>query len=282
MRLVWIVAMAVILMVSATGFKSAESLFAPDADLWNKWLRSDETNPARIDFESWDAFLDRYVVEVETGANLVRYAEVSGEDRAELDAFVEMMTSLPISNYRREEQLVYWINLYNALTVQLVLHHYPVESIREIDISPGFFSDGPWDKKLIRIEGEDLSLNDIEHRILRPIWRDSRIHYAVNCASLGCPSLQPFAYSGDQIDEMLDNAARGYVNDPRGVTINENRVTVSKIYDWFGEDFGGSVDGIITHLTAYAEEDLAEKLRQIGTIHDAAYDWSLNDSRSIQ
>jgi len=153
-----------------------------------------------------------------------------------------------VSKLNRPEQQAYWINLYNALTVQVVLDHYPVETIRDIDISPGLFSDGPWGKKLVTIEAEPVSLDDIEHRILRPIWRDPRIHYAVNCASVGCPDLLARAYRTDDMDQTLTANAVAYINSARGVALKGGEVSVSSIYDWFEADFGGNEAGVLKHL----------------------------------
>jgi hypothetical protein len=161
----------------------------------------------------------------------------------------------------------------------VVLDHYPVESIRDIDISPGFFANGPWGKKLVHIEGETISLDDIEHRILRPIWKDPRIHYGVNCASIGCPNLQPQAYTAESTDALLDKGARDYINHSRGVLIASNKLIVSSIYDWFMEDFGGNDKGVIAHLQRYAEPSLREQLQRFSRISDHEYDWSLNDIR---
>ena len=175
--------------------------------------------------------------------------------------------------------MAYWINLYNALTVDTVLNHYPVGSIRDISISPGLFNRGPWDRKLVTVEGQALSLNDIEHRILRPIWHDPRIHYAVNCASLGCPNLANTAYDGSHLDAMLDAAARAYVNNPRGAAVHDGKLTVSSIYRWYEADFGSTDAGVIAHLKRYAEPPLAAALNGISAIADDHYDWRLNDAR---
>ena len=122
-----------------------------------------------------------------------------------------------------------------------------------------------------------MSLNDIEHRILRPVFKDPRIHYAVNCASVGCPNLGLKAYRGATIEADLEEAARLYVNHARGVSINGGQVSVSRIYDWFIEDFGGSEEGVLAHLRRYAELGLKDRLAAIGALHDTHYDWSLND-----
>ena len=145
----------------------------------------------RVDHRRWGRFLAAYVRPGENGLNRVAYGSVTAEGRADLGAYLDSLAAVPVSTLSRPEQMAFWINLYNALTVRVVLDHYPVGSIREIDISPGLFSNGPWRAELTTVEGEPLSLDDIEHRILRPIWRDPRIHYALNCASLGCPNLQP-------------------------------------------------------------------------------------------
>ena len=258
------------------GFGSGERLFAPSSDLWERWARHDASATARIEHSAWDTLLERHVSVRKGSANLVAYDAFNAEDRGALERYVTAMSAVQISDYARNEQLAYWINLYNALTVQVVLDHLPVASIRDINTSPGVLSSGPWGQELISVEGQALSLNDIEHRILRPIWRDPRIHYGVNCASIGCPDLAPRAYTGATVDQMLDTAARSYVNDPRGVSISKGKVTVSRIYDWFIEDFGNSEQGVIDHLLAYAEPDLAAALRAAGGLDDTHYDWSLN------
>lgn len=265
--------------VFCTGFGSGERLFAPSADLWERWQAHDPQNRSVIDHRAWDALLKKYVVAGKAGITLVRYKAVTKSDRQELVRYIASLSALPIGHYSRKEQLAYWINLYNALTVKVVLDHYPVKSIRDIDISPGFFSDGPWDRKLVTIDGEKISLNDIEHRILRPIWRDNRIHYAVNCASIGCPNLQTGAYTGATMEAMLEAGAKAYINSPRGVSINGEKVTVSKIYDWFIDDFGDSEKTVLRHLINHATPALRLKLVAIGGIEDVAYDWRLNDVR---
>jgi hypothetical protein len=258
------------------GFGTIERLFAPSADLWPRWERNDPNSRESIDHTPWDNLLSRHVRTSDQGVNLVDYHGFSTGDRTMLADYITILSGVPISQFNRDQQLAYWVNLYNALTVRVVLDHYPVESIRDIDISPGLFATGPWDKKLISIEGENLTLNDIEHRIMRPIWRDPRIHYVVNCASIGCPNLRDRAYSGTEIDTALDRAATAYVNDPRGVSVVDGKVSVSKIYDWFIEDFGGSEGMVLRHLQRYAAPELAARLEAIGKLSDVHYDWSIN------
>jgi hypothetical protein len=254
---------------------------APKAHLWSRWEAHDPSSDVTIDHSAWNTFLKAYVSPGPNGVNLVSYSEVSFASRQILDDYVKYLSGVKVSGLNRPEQMAYWINLYNALTVKVVLDHYPIKSIRDINISPGFFTSGPWDKKLLRIEGEKVSLNDIEHRILRPIWRDPRIHYAVNCASMGCPNLRPQAFTPENLEDMLDAGAKDYVNNPRGAEVSAGgKLTVSSIYEWYKEDFGGTDRGVIEHLKKYAKPGLRKRLKGISRISDDRYDWSLNEPRN--
>jgi hypothetical protein len=201
---------------------------------------------------------------------------VSPHDRDDLDAYLKMLQGIRVSMLNRAEQKAFWINLYNALTVWIVIDHYPVKSIRDINLSPGLFSRGPWGAKLLRIEGEAVALDDIEHRILRPIWKDNRVHYAVNCASIGCSNLQSEAFTPKNSERLLMKGAREYINHPRGARLEENRLVLSSIYKWFQEDFGGSEQGVIQHLLRYVEGDLAKILKAYSGKIGYEYDWRLN------
>ena len=157
----------------------------------------------------------------------------------------------------------------------MILDNYPVASI--LRISSGLFSIGPWDKKRLTIEDESVSLSDIEHQTLRPIWRDPRIHYVINCASIGCPNLLPDAFTATNTEDFLEQNARAYINHERGVSFKGERLVVSKIYTWFREDFGTTDANIIQHLSEYAESALVEKLSRTQCFADDDYDWDLNE-----
>jgi len=257
---------------------SLERLFAPKAELWSIWQQHDDNNTAQISHRLWSSWLQSYVRAFDDGVNRIDYAKVTAADRKSLKQYLGDMQQIQISSYARDEQKAYWVNLYNALTVDVVLEHYPVESIRDIDISPGFFADGPWGKKLLNIEGQAVSLNDIEHRILRPIWRDARIHYALNCASTGCPNLLAQSYDSKNIEANLEQAARDYVNHERGVHLHGKDIHLSSIYNWFQSDFGSSASDVFEHLRQYASAELKSKLANTTKINGYEYDWSLNDA----
>ena len=252
---------------------------APKAELWARWQAHDPAADTAIDHDAWDRLLAAYSVPGRDGITRFAYARLAASpDRNRLDDYVAGLAGVPISDHSRGQQLAYWLNLYNALTVKLILDHYPVASIRDIDISPGLFADGPWGRPLLSVEGEAVSLDDIEHRILRPIWADPKIHYGVNCASLGCPNLPPRAFRSGTTERMLDQGGRAFVNHPRGARVDAGRLVVSSIYVWFQEDFGGSDAGVIEHLGRYAQPPLARALTGVARIADHDYDWSLNDA----
>ncbi len=264
----------VAVLFATTGFLNSWSSSAPEA--WEGWDANNPNNAKPIDHSAWGALLKKYVRTDSAGLNRFAYGKVSAADKKALKQYIAGLTKVKITDRSRKVQLAYWINLYNALTIDVVLDHYPVKSIRDIDIS-GVFADGPWGKALIKVEGEDITLDDIEHQILRPIWKDPRIHYGVNCASIGCPNLLNAPFTGKTADAQLDQAARDYINSPRGLSINNGKATVSKIYQWFAYDFGNSEKGVVKHLLRYADPQRAAALKQAGRIADTEYDWSLNE-----
>lgn len=247
---------------------------APEAELWPYWEASNESSTRSIDHSAWDVFLQNYLV-TNSHPYRLRYKQVSNGDHQALTGYINMLQSQDPRELSRIQQLAYWINLYNAATVALMLDHYPVASITKI--TSGLFSFGPWDKKLLNITGQEVTLNDIEHRILRPIFKDPRLHYAVNCASVGCPNLASRAYTATNANELMEKGARDYINDARGVAVVGGKLKVSSIYDWFAVDFGKSDAAVIQHLKNYANKELKTQLNRFDNIDDYHYDWSIND-----
>jgi hypothetical protein len=273
---------SIAMIASSTAPRSAVS--APSPQLWQKWAATDPASRIVVDHQAWGGFLRRYLAEEPDGINRLRYAEVSAADRQTLDRYLDDMSKAAVHALKPAEQFAYWINLYNALTVKTVLDHYPVKSIREINVGGSFLSNfipgggGPWQAKLIEIEGEAVALDDIEHRILRPLFKDNRIHYAVNCASIGCPTLMTVPFTAANLPSMLDRAARLYVNHPRAVRAEAGGLTVSSIYRWYQEDFGGTWPGVLTHLRRNANPATVQMLAAYETVSKDSYDWQLNDA----
>lgn len=244
----------------------------------SKFGPNEASGVVSVDHSKWAAFLKTYVVPGTQGPNLVRYGAVSSADKAALSAYVAALEGVDPTKLDRDEAFAYWANLYNALTVRLILENYPVKSIREI--KSGLISIGPWGRKVATVGGVVLSLDDIEHKILRAYFGDDRVHYALNCASLGCPDLgaEPWAAAG--LDEALDAAARRFVNSPRGVASKSGQIVASSIYKWFSEDFGASPAEILAYLAGYADGDLKIALQAAKKIEKYQYDWALNDAKS--
>ncbi len=248
---------------------SFSAFSAPKSDLWPYWNQSDNVNQQVIDHSAWSALLQRYIVP-QGQHHLFQYGKVTPTDKQALKKYLVTLAELDPRTFNQAEQYAYWVNLYNAITVDLILDNYPVSSITKLG---GFFSFGPWGKEIIEINGQALSLNDIEHRILRPIWNDPRTHYAVNCASLGCPNLQTVAFTAENTNALLDRAAKAFILSEKGVKVEGDTAQLSSIYDWFAVDFGGE-DKLFEHISQYAPQYMGFS----GNItYD--YDWALNDSQ---
>ncbi len=265
-----IIGLYLVLSHSAHGF----SLFS-DSPVTEFGKQSVESSGTIIDHSAWDTLLKKHVVD-QDGINLFAYGSVDQPDRDILDGYLKTLQSILVSDLNSREQFAYWVNLYNALTIQVIVEHYPVESIK--DISYGWLPrGGPWREKLVTVQGMNLSLDDIEHKILRPVFQDNRVHYAVNCASIGCPNLQNRAFTRANLESFLELGAKQYINHPRGVFMEEDTLILSSIFDWYGEDFGDSEAEIIQHLLQYMEPERREVLEQHHSIDGFRYDWSLNE-----
>ena len=258
---------ALLLLVTAPSF----GIHDYPADSW--WLEHDEQSTLSIDHSDWQHVLDQYVHASEDGINRVDYQSLQ-ESPERLQSYLEAMSQVAIHQYSRAEQFAFWVNLYNAITLNLVAEHYPVSSIRRI--YGGLFRTGPWDEELFTVNGISLTLNDIEHRILRPIWQDYRIHFVVNCASIGCPNLGKQALTAENQQAVLNAAAIEFLSHPRGVRIEGNRVILSKIFKWYATDFGHNSETLLRKVAEYVpSEEVSSKLSGVSKLR-YEYDWSLN------
>lgn len=245
------------------------------------WETSDETSVRQIDHGAWQDILTVYLRIHSSGINKFDYAalKANAKDTSKLVKYLDYLQELDPRNYSRAEQKAYWINLYNALTVKLVADAFPVDSIRNIckNRTPGSECSGPWDEVHAKVTGQDLTLDNIENDILRPIWKNPLIHYGLSCASYSCPDLCGTAFTAKNTETLLSTGARKYINQNRGVDFTEDDfVVISSIYDWYAEDFGNNEQGVIKHLTRYADEKLAKRLMSFSGAIDYEYDWRLN------
>ena len=218
-----------------------------------------EQTCAFADHKIWDQLLNSFVDE----NGDVNYSGFKKESET-LNRYLEQLGSNTVNeNWSKNKKLAYYINLYNAATVKLILDNYPLTSITDIN--------KPWDKKWIKYDGEFISLGEIEHKILRKM-NDPRIHFAINCASFSCPKLLNEAYTEDKLDKQLDKAAKDFINDPSRNIISENKLELSRIFKWYKKDFENNGS-----LIAYLNQYLESAINTDAKIEYVKYNWSLNE-----
>jgi Protein of unknown function, DUF547 len=224
---------------------------------------------------AFDTILGGAVKPDAEGYNRVDYRALKGSQSA-LQAYLADLQAAQPSAMSKAEAKAYWINLYNAKTLDVILERYPVSSIKKINLGGGgIFGSGPWSAKLMTIEGQEISLDDIEHRILLAVFKDPMTHYALNCASYSCPNLATRAFKSKNTAALMRENAVAYVNHPRGVTVADGSITASKIYSWYAGDFGGKRQ-LKPHWLKFAEPAKGEQISAAqGITFD--YDWRLND-----
>ncbi|HAT64388.1 MAG TPA: DUF547 domain-containing protein [Flavobacteriaceae bacterium] len=217
---------------------------------------------ALVDHSQWDALLKKHVDK----NGLVDYKGFL-KDRSQLDSYLKMLSeNVPTEAWSVQELLAYYINTYNAYTVDLILDNYPVKSIKDIS--------GAWTKAIVPIGDKTLSLGGIENGILRKM-NEPRIHFAINCASFSCPDLLNEAFTADKIDAQLDKVTRSFINGPKN-DIGITHLKLSKIFDWYKKDYviNGKND-VIAYVNAYLFKKI--KINPNATITYFEYDWDLNE-----
>jgi len=218
--------------------------------------------------QPYNAFLEKYLT-AKNGLNLVRYEAVSAEDKATLKTYISMLEKTDWTTLEKNDEMAFWFNLYNAKTLDVVLDNYPVKSIKKIN------GRGPWKTKNMTVNGTEMSLDNIEHDTVRAKYDEPRVHYAFNCASIGCPNLKMTAWEGETLDAELTQAARDFIASDRGVRVDGNDIEVSNIYKWYKEDFGDNEKSLKQHLATYANADKKTAILNADDI-DYEYDWNLN------
>jgi hypothetical protein len=215
----------------------------------------------------YNILLKKYV----TDDGVVDYAGLK-EEEGKLDEYLDLLSNNPPNkdSWSRNEQIAYWINVYNAFTLKLILKHYPVESIK--DIAGGIpLVNTPWRVKFINIKGEEYHLDNIEHGILRKDFNEPFIHVAVNCASVSCPKLRNEAFEAEKLERQFIDQADFFINHSGKNTISEDKLVLSKIFKWYGGDF----DSVVDFVREYADKEFSED----PTIEYADYNWKLNSPK---
>ena len=230
-------------------------------------LANSSWSKEKVDNSLYGDLLNKYVKD-----GVVDYEGIK-TDEARLNQYLDLLENIEVDSLSRAEQFAFYVNAYNAWTIKLILSAYPeIKSIKDL----GNIFRSPWEKEIVRINGRVLTLDDIEHKILRAQFKDPRVHFAVNCASKSCPPLIAQPYEGSTLNRQLNNATRAFINDPKSNYLRDNKLYVSRIFKWFSEDFN---DNILGFFLKYGEGDFKKELeakKDTLKIVYLSYDWSLN------
>lgn len=273
--------MKIELTLCAATFALALASCAPKANLLDSPIVSKleqgiASGESTFDHTGFDALLTQHV---DATAGRVDYAGLQ-RDRGKLDAYTGALGEAKLEQLPAREQQALLINAYNAYTLTLILDHYPtIASIRDVE--------NPWKTAKYKVGGFTVSLDDIEHGLLRPLYRDERVHFAVNCASVGCPPLQPRAFTGEALDAQLTDAAKATLGSDRYLAVRGDKLAVTKILEWYGSDFTDpSYRGHKASIPAYVSQYAAPEVKRFIDDRGGApkvtfmdYDWSLNDKK---
>ena len=215
--------------------------------------------PKSFNHDVWTDLLQKHV----SNQGNVNYTGFKLDRKTLLNYITSLSENIPNDSWINENKLAYWINAYNALTVDLILRNYPIKSIKDIK--------DPWDQRYWKLGDKWYNLNEIEHEILRKM-NEPRIHFAIVCASYSCPKLQNEAFTASKLESQLTNATKSFLSDSKRNNISENNLELSKIFQWFSKDFkqNGSLIGF---LNLYSDIKISEKARK----NFKDYDWALNE-----
>ena len=234
------------------------------------------TTDGEFSHELFDQVLQKYV----DSQGRVDYAGLKN-DPGTLQSYLDLLAvNAPSDKATFQTGLAFWINAYNALTIKGVLDHYPTTSVRKIKLFNGFFS-----RIKFQVGGHSYTLDNIEHDIIRYEFGDPRIHFALVCASLGCPILEKRAFVPETLEERLDKVTANFINNPEKVRLDrENRVLhLSQIFEWYAEDFEDTHDSVINFISEYLREADAAFLKEKEVqIQYLEYDWRLNAQSGVE
>jgi len=215
---------------------------------------------------------------------MVDYTSLATDQRLD-DYLAQLDQTNPDGLRTDQDRMALWLNAYNAYTLKLVADAYPIDSIHNLAtggmIIGWLIKRTAWDIRFAEVGGQTYTLNEIEHEILRPEFADARIHFAIVCAAVSCPLLRAEAYVPERLDQQLDEEGRRFLADPSRnlFDLTERRARISKIFDWFEEDFGSNDAEVIRYLAAFAPVDVADDMSRRAdewSISYQRYDWSLN------
>ncbi len=231
----------------------------------------------------YTSILKKYVIN-----GLVNYSQLKVDGR--LSKYLEYLNNSDPDKFKNEnDKLAFWLNAYNAYTLKIILDNYPIESINELHsggrILAHIFKTTIWDKDFVRINHKRITLNDIEHKIIRKKFKEPRIHFALVCAAVSCPPLRNEAYLGNKLDEQLTGQAKRFFNDSTKnyFDINNRKAKLSKIMDWYEDDFGENDEEVLLYISQFLPAGIAEDIKNNLSEWDIdylSYNWDLNEYKT--
>lgn len=247
-----VMSFALLLVACSTALPKGAGATPPSHKIWNDLLKKHVDNKGFVDYKGMI------------------------KDKATLDKYLDLLSNnAPAKSWSDDEKMAYWINAYNAFTVKLIVKHYPVKSIKDIGSSIQIpFVNTPWQYKFFTIGGEEMKLDQIEHKILRKDFDDPRIHFALVCASYSCPRLRNEAYTPEKLDKQLDDQAKYFLANKTKNSITPDKLQLSKYFTWYKGDFTKKMS-LIDYLNQYAPV----KINKGASISYKDYNWSLNEQK---
>ncbi len=225
------------------------------------YFETEKTANPKVDYSIWSMLLKK---NIDTNGH-VNYKNFK-KDKQMFNKFLNILSNTKIdNNWTTNQKIAFWINVYNAFTIKLIINNYPLKSIKEIK--------KPWDIKFFKIDGRSLSLGDVEHLILRKEFNEPRIHFAINCASKSCPRIIQIPYEGKNLDKLLERQTKEYVNDSEVNEITENSYKLSKLFSWFSKDFRQAEGNVEGFISKYSKTRIINQKNK-GFLE---YNWELNE-----
>jgi len=223
-------------------------------------IEDSQINTQAFDHSAWNQLLQKHV----SDQGNVDYKGFRADNKAFNSYLKSLSENPPQNSWSEDETLAYWMNVYNAFTVKLILDNYPTNSIKDID--------GPWGQRFIKIGEKWYTLNDVEHRIIRKM-NEPRIHFALVCAAVSCPRLYNKAFTAGNLEKDLAMLTRGFLNDNSKNELSRNSIKLSKIFKWYGGDFKKNGSSLIDFLNQYSEVSISTNVKK--SFMD--YNWKLNE-----
>lgn len=268
---VWVTGVFSLFLVSTSIFAATP---AKMIEFWNDF---EEDSQMQVDHSRLQSLFDEYLDDQHSsGIYRFDYEAVTPGDRQKLKAYLDYLQLMDPRQLNRAEAKAFWVNLFNAVTLDAILDDYassPVESIR--DVRSGMFTPGPWERKSVTLLTKELSLEQIQNGVLRAIWQDPRIHFALVYASLGSPNMPKTVLDGDNNEALLNEWQDAFLKHSRAVRVENDEIVLSRIFDWYDTDFAQDREGLLRYLSQYTTDAMA---RVIGNLSDVRfeYDWTLN------